>query len=160
MVVIVRDTAVFKNPATDYQMRAFNQALAAARVTAVETHFLQVDPLRPIEVPPGDFSELIRKTPAGSVIVSFMGPPVLTEAQRVRLGNSRPAVVAFCPGSLPDRIDLPMVFTQGLLQAAVISRRTAVATAAKPASSQGWFDRSFEVVTAANAAAILNPTGR
>jgi len=150
VVVIMRDTSVFKNPATDAQFAGFKKALQAAHVPIEAIHALQVDPLRPVGVPPGDFLELIRKTPHASVIVSFMGPPVLTEAQRKRLGDSKPGIVAFCSGSMPETMDLPTLFGQGLLQAAVITRRTAPASPSLPSGLPARFERWFTVITAAD----------
>src|SRR5262245_42934998 len=124
IIVIARDTAAFKNPASDIQLASFKKTIRQAHATVASVHALQVDPLRPVEVPPGDFFELIRSAPKGSVIVSFMGPPLLSEAQRTRLPESKPVIVAFCSGSLPERIDLQTLFNQGLLHAAVVSRRS------------------------------------
>jgi len=155
VVVIVRDTTSFKNPATDYQLAGFKKALQAAHVSIDTINALKVDPLRPVRVPSGDFLELLRKTPSSSVIVSFMGPPLLDEAQRRRLGENKPGIVAFCSGSLPETIDLPGLFGQGLLQAAVVSRRIPRSKSARPSGPQGWFDQSFDVVTAADAAGKL-----
>ena len=100
-IVITRDTTTFENPATDVQMASFRKTLREARVIVGSVQSLQVDPLRPVEVPSGDFQEMIGKAPKGSVIVSFMGPPpLLSSAQRRRLEETKPAIVAFCPGSI------------------------------------------------------------
>lgn len=155
VILIARDTTAFKNPATEVQLASFRKAVRKARVTIGSTQLLQVDPLRPLEVPPGDFQELIRKAPKGSVIVSFMGPPpLLSPVQRQQLGETRPAIVAFCPGSLPERVNLPALFEQGLLQTAVISRRNASASAVTPRGLQGWFDQAFVGVTSADATGL------
>jgi hypothetical protein len=148
ITVITRDTAAFKNPATDIQLASFRQAVRKAHATIGAIRVLQVDPLRLVEVPPGDFLELLRHTPKESVIVSFMGPPLLSEAQTKQLGAARPGIVAFCSGGLPDQVDLRWWFEQGLLQAAVVSRRNPIAT--RPRDLQGWFDQSFVAVTTAN----------
>ena len=147
ILVITRDTSVFKNPATDLQLASFKKAIQTAHATLEPLRVFQVDPLRPVGVPPGDFLEIIRKTPPASVVVSFMGPPVLTENQRSRLTDAKPAVVAFCPGNLPEKLDLPTLLGTGLLQAAVISRRVGAPSGSAPAGMQAWFDRYFQVVT-------------
>ncbi|MGO8700275.1 MAG: hypothetical protein ACLQVY_21500 [Limisphaerales bacterium] len=123
ITVIARDTGTFKNPASDIQLAAFFHAIAKAHATLHAVHTIQVDPLRPIAVPASDFREIIGNTPEGSVIVSFMGPPQLTAAERARLGESKPAIVAFCSGSLPEAPALRALFDQGLLRAAVVDRR-------------------------------------
>jgi len=156
--LIARDTATFKNPASDFQLAAFRKATSKAGASLSSLHSLQVDPLRPVEVPAGDFFELIRKWRAGDVLVSFMGPPLLTEAQRSQLGENKPAIVAFCSGGLPNQIDLPLLFEQGLLQAAVVSKRNAPVSGSKPATVQECFDRSFLVITSANLALLPPPS--
>ena len=90
VILITRDTTTFENPATDVQLASFRKTLRKARVTVGLIQSLQVDPLRPMEVPSGDFQELIRKAPKGSVIVSFMGPPpLLSSAQRQHLEETK-----------------------------------------------------------------------
>lgn len=155
ITVITRDTATFKNPAADVQMASFKQTLSRARVSVASIHTLQVDPLRPVEVPAGDFYELIRNSPPGSVIVSLMGPPLLTEPQRIALGKIRPGIVAFCSGNLPDRVDLQVLFGQGLLKAAIVSRPNPLPRASKPKDFRGWFDQSFVAVTSTNLEALV-----
>ena len=147
IIAITRDTAAFKNPASDAQWAGFSELLSERHVSVTKTLALQVDPLRPVEVPPGDFFELIRKAPAGAVIVSFMGPPLLSEAQLRQLGDSKPRIVAFCSGNLPERVDLKILFDQGLLQAAVISRKSPVRVASPPKDLQAWFDQFYQAVT-------------
>jgi hypothetical protein len=123
ITIITRDTTTFKNPASDIQLAGFRKAINQAHAAIRSIHALQVDPLRPIAVPSSDFCEVIRNTPQGSVIVSFMGPPVLTGADRSRLGEIQPAIVAFCSGSLPESVDLRSLFEEGLLHAAVVVDR-------------------------------------
>lgn len=152
--VIARDTGTFKNPASDILLNSFRKTIGQAHASIGGLERLQVDPLRPVEVPAGDFFELIRRTPKGSVIVSLMGPPFLSDTQRKQLGEISPAIVAFCSGSLAEQADLHGLFEDGLLQAAVVSRHNPVSAASPPADRQGWFDQWFIAVTAANAASI------
>jgi hypothetical protein len=147
ITIIARDTAAFKNPAADIQLASFKKSLRKAQATIRSSLLLQTDPLRPLEVPPGDFLELIRKTPKGSVIVSFMGPPMLSAAQRNQLGEINPAIVALCPGSVTETADLRGLFEQGLLHAAVISRRSPSPSSAQAKGLQGCFDQWYEAVT-------------
>jgi hypothetical protein len=155
ILLIARDTAAFKNPATEAQLAGFRKTLRKARVNVGSIQWLQVDPLRPLEVPSGDFQEWIRKAPKGSVIVSFMGPPpLLSPVQRQQLGDHGPAIVAFCPGSVPERANLPALFEQGLLRTAVISRRNGGASSAAPKDLKGWFEREFVGITSADATAL------
>lgn len=120
VTAIIRDTEAFRHPESDAQYRGFESALQRAGATVSTLRALQVDPLRQLEVPPGDFVELVRKASAGSVVVSFMGPPVLDSDQRERLGAVKAAVIAFCPGAIPRRADLRELFEAGLLRAAMV----------------------------------------
>lgn len=152
--VIARDTSTFKNPASDILLESFRKTIEQGHASIGGLERLQVDPLRPVEVPAGDFFELIRKTPKGSVIVSLMGPPFLSETQRRQLAEINPAIVAFCSGSLAEQADLHGLFEEGLLQAAVVSRHSPLAAASPPTDRRGWFDQWFIAVTAANAGNI------
>jgi hypothetical protein len=147
LTVIARDTSVFKQPATDITLAAFEDEIrkGGAKITAVQ--LLQVDPLRPLQVPPGDFFELLRRGAAGDVIVSLMGPPQLSEEQRSALGNSKAKVVAFCPGGLSAYLDLHQLAGQKLLHAAILSRPLPPKPGALPIRER--FDDLFERVGAA-----------
>jgi hypothetical protein len=146
--IIARDTRAFKNPASDTQLASFQKALRNAGASIRTTLMLQVDPLRPVQVPASDFFELIRSSTPGSVIVSFMGPPLLTDAQRAQLGEIKPSIIAFCSGTIPELVDLRALFDQGLLHAAILAKHN------KPAASPGdlrkCFDSSFVAITSAN----------
>lgn len=152
ITVIIRDTSAFKNPATDIQMASFRKALRQAHATIRSVHALQVDPLRPVEVPATDFFGIMKNTPKGSVIVSFMGPPVLTPSQCAKLGENKPAVIAFCTGSLPALVDLRSLFEQGILEAAVVDRPAGRAPGLRSANLRACFDQSYQVITATNLA--------
>ena len=158
ITVITRDTASFKNPALDIQRDSFTKAIRQARAPIASIQALALDPLRPVEVPAGDFFELIRTAPAGSVIVSFMGPPLLTDAQRRQLKEIKPRIVAFCSGSISDRVDLRGLFNQGLLHAAVVSRRNAGPASSRSRNRMEWFNASFLAVTATNLAGLSTGT--
>ena len=51
ITVIARDTAAFKNPATDIQLASFRKVIGRAGAAIHAVHLLQVDPLRPMAVP-------------------------------------------------------------------------------------------------------------
>jgi hypothetical protein len=152
ITVITRDTQTFQNPATDIQFASFRDELAKAGLKIDSVQALQIDPLRPARVPGGDFFLWIKKASKGSVIVSFMGPPVLSEAQIAQLGEIQPGIVAFCPGPTRDQVDLRSLFAGRLLHAAVVSKR--IVKRSRPASEREIFDRQFVAVTLANLAAL------
>ena len=158
ITVIARDTATFQQPAAEIQLNSFREEIRRSKATIGTTQFLQVDPLRPLQVPPGDFFELIRRAPSGNVIVSFMGPPLLTEEQRGQLGTVKPRIVAFCPGSVAGSIDLRALFDQQLLHAAVVSRRN---SGRSPPSDKGLadsYERLYRSVTAVNLDSLPDST--
>jgi len=161
VTVFTRDTATFKNPAMDVLLNAFKKAIKRANAPLV-VHALQVDPLPPVEVPPGDFFEAMRKSAAGDVIVSFMGAPLLNDVQRSNLPEQVGAkIVVFCPGVQSERVDFQDLFQQGIVNAAVISRRPGARSEEKPKDLQGWFDQSFVEVTSKNVASLFaQPTAK
>lgn len=120
--VVTRDTSTFKQPALDLVLASVNQSVRQAGLNITSVQALQVDPLRPVQVPPGDFFELIRRAAPGDVIVSLMGPPWLTDEQLAGLGVVKPKIVAFCPGNLSDSVNLRPLVEQNLLHGAVLSR--------------------------------------
>lgn len=154
IAVISRDTEAFKNPAIDCQFDRFAKEVGKAKVPITAVRRLQVDPLRVVEVPDGDFVDLIKSTPEGDVIVSFMGPPLLSDAQVRQLPESRAAIVALCSGSLPAAVDLRSLFEQKLLAAAVVSRPVNNQSASPQKDPRTWFDQSFVEVTTDNLAAL------
>jgi hypothetical protein len=157
ITVIARDTVAFKQPAADFQLDSFKREVRRGGAKIAAAQLIQVDPLRPLEAPPGDFFELIRNAPSGSVIVSFMGPPLLTEEQRSQLSVIKPRIVAFCSGNLSDYIDLRALFDQQLLHAAVVSRRLSSAANLDPKMPAASFDQLYTVVTAANLSGLPTP---
>ena len=122
VTALTRDTASFPQPAIDLSRGAFEKELRRAKVTLQTVQTFEEDPLRPVQVPPGDFFERLRRSRAGDVIVSFLGPPLLLEEQQAGLGAVAGKVVAFCPGDLPRQIDLRLLAQQNLLHAAVLAR--------------------------------------
>jgi hypothetical protein len=151
--IFARDTSAFKQPAADTQLASLKKALASPVDTL---QLVPLDPLRPIRVPSADFMQMIRKTPQGGVIISLLGPPVLSDADRVKLGPIKASIIAFCPGGIPEQIDLRPLFEQGLLREAIVSKKNPDRTTS-PGSPRGWFDRYFQVVTADNLSELPSP---
>lgn len=122
IVLVLRDTEAFPSPATDTAWLGFRNELQHSGRPEPVLQRMQNDPLRPLQVPGGDFAELIRKGAPGDVIVSFMGPPNLTPEKRAMLGPVQAKVIAFCPGSIPEQVDLRQLADAGLLHAAILNR--------------------------------------
>ncbi len=125
VVVLARDTEEFPQKAVDIALSGFHAELGRPGAKADVVRRFQVDPLRMVQVPPGDFFEPMRRSKAGDVIVSFMGPPLLSEEQRSQLGVIQPKVVAFCPGYLPRYINLALMMERGVLHGGVVARTDA-----------------------------------
>jgi len=154
LTVVTRDTGTFPQPALDLALGSFTQAIRKSGGSVPAVQALQVDPLRPLQVPPGDFHELIRRGAAGDVIVSLMGPPWLSEEQRGSLGEVKPKIVAFSPGTVPEPAELRLLAEQKLLHAAVISRPLK-RNALKPANfGHESFDELYVRVSAADLAKL------
>jgi hypothetical protein len=147
LILIDRDTRIFKSPATVAHLRSFHQALSRSGRATAFTNVIKVDPLRLLAAPPGDFFEILRRTSKADVVVSFLGPPVLSGQQIQRLGEDHARVVAFCPGTIPARTDLKGLFRQNLVHVAIIDRPVTLANPADSAPLGDWFDRHYETVT-------------
>ncbi len=122
IVALARDTAEFPQPSVEAALRSFLSELAAGDAKADVVRRLPVDPLRQVQVPPGDFLELLRRGKDGDVIVSFMGPPLLGPEALSAMGSPRAKVVAFCPGYLPRYLDLRQLGQRGLVHGGVVAR--------------------------------------
>jgi hypothetical protein len=156
--VIARDTLTFQTPASEVQFAAFRKELSKAGAKIDSVQSIAINPSKPLVVPGDDFFRCIRSATNGSVIVSLMGPPILTEGQIAQLGQIKPAIVAFCPGPVRDQADLRGLFAQGLLKAAVVTRPHAAIARGPAKSEQEAFDRQFVEVTPANLAALSSPS--
>ena len=102
---------------------------------------IQLDPLRSVEVPPGDFYEVIRRAKGKQVIVSLLGPPVLEPEQRSKLQKETPKIVALCTGNLAEQTDLGELFRGGLLHAAIVRQESSK-------TPGGSFDQLYALVKA------------
>jgi hypothetical protein len=143
VVVFARDTSEFAQPAADAALGAFRRSLADAGREVAATRLIAEDPLRPLRVPEGDVFDVLRKSKTGDVLVSFLGPALLSEEQRAALGSSPHAsVVAFCPGAIPAVMDLRRLSEMGLLHGAVVARTRVAATPTAP-SGKAAFETQY-----------------
>src|SRR2546428_4332542 len=62
ITVITRDTETFRQPAIVALFESFQKEVHRANATIAATQFVQTDPLRPVDIPAGDFFELIRRS--------------------------------------------------------------------------------------------------
>ncbi len=149
--VILRDTVTAKNPATEAQLRSLVASLQAHHLKVTSTNAMKVDPLRVPSVPPGDFLQILKRGAEGDVIVSFLGPPNLTEQQTVKLEAKGPKVIALCSGAISRQVDLRSLFQRNLLSVAIVNRAV---PASRPAGGtpRAVFDRYYQVLTSANLA--------
>lgn len=125
VAVVRREVEGSAQPEDELLFRGFERAFLAGGGRIAVVQAIQVDPLRPLEVPPGDFFELIRKSPPGSGIVSLMGPPLLSAERWAQVGAVRgevPPIVAFCPGATASRGGLSGLLAERKVRAAVVER--------------------------------------
>ena len=153
--LIARDTQAYRQPAMEISVKEFSREISRAGVT-VSTHLIQLDPLRPVEVPPGDFYEVIRRGKSNEVIVSFLGPPVLEPEQRAKLSAIKPKIVALCIGNMTEQIDLPDLFKRGFLHAAIINRPAAAKDGKDVSAASPSFEAIYAMVQAGDVAQMVS----
>lgn len=145
VIVFAPDITIFKSPAARAEIQAFYETAKAANLNIASTNLIKLDPLRPLRVPSGDFLAALRKYSEKDVIVSFMGPPLLTADQRQKLPQKWPKVVAACTGGASQQLPIRQMFESGLIHCAVISHPSAPGSA--PAGGD-VFARFYRVITA------------
>ena len=143
VVVIARDLSAYRQPAMEISLREFQREVEKAGGN-VAMRPIELDPLRPVEVPPGDFYEAIRRAKTNEVIVSFLGPPVLAPEQQEKLPAVKPKIIALCTGSLAAHTDLGTLSRSGLLHAAIVNRAKSPET--KTASAALSFGQLYAVI--------------
>jgi hypothetical protein len=150
ILLIARDTESFAQPSFDALNASVQQALKQAGTPPALVRAIQLDPLRPLQVPPGDFVELLRKAGTADVIVSLLGPPFLSDEQRAALGTVKPKVVAFWPGTVAEYGNLRPLFEQHLLSAAILHRPEGLGLRGNGGAASGGrasqFDTLYQVV--------------
>ncbi len=157
ILLIAPDTTMFRHPGPEVQLEAFHQALKKGGASVSATNLIKLDPLRLIRVPSGDFAEIIRKSGENDVIVSLLGPPVLTAEHRARLTAKHGRVVAVCSGDTPRQLNLKSLFEDGFLHVAVISRTHPPTGLPQSKDPRDWFNHYYEVITPANAGEMSVP---
>ena len=157
IMLVCRDTARFKNPASVAQLRGFHAVLKAAGAAVASTNSIKIDPLRLMAVPGLDYLQILKAVSDTDVIVSFLGPPVLNPDQTARLTEKRPKIVAVCSGAMPSQVNLKRIFDEKLLHVAVISRPDASTNAPPSDAPRSWFDHLYTLVTPANLSELPAP---
>ena len=157
IVLIDRDPRLFQDPATAAHLRAFHETLAKSGQRAALTNFIKIDPNRLMAVPPGDFFELLRRTKSNDIVISFLGPPMLTGEQVQLLKDGQARVLAFCPGNVPQQSNLARLFAMNAVHAAIVDQAHPVTPAAKGESPRAAFDRLYRVVTPETAGELGSP---
>ena len=146
VVVIARDTQTYRQPAMDITMSEFEKIVTKAGIP-ISKRLVQIDPLRPVEIPPGDFYEAIRRANTNDVIVSFLGPPILDIDQQAKLTGPKPRIVALCTGAMAEAANLGDLAARGLLQAAIVNRTSTTAATNKTGGNL-TFDQLYALVRA------------
>ena len=157
VALIAPNTSVFPNPAADHLAEGFFRAARSLQFNIVGTNWIELDPIRLVRVPPGDYLEVLLKRSANDVVVSFLGPPLLSDEQRAKLAGKAPRIVALCAGNLPRQTNLKALFERNLLHVAVISRPNPAAGQPTTQGARAWFDQFYQIVTRANLADLPTP---
>lgn len=158
VTLIALDTSVYPNPSADFMVQGFLRTARELRLKLSATNWVELDPIRLVRVPPGDFFEILRNRPEGEVVVSLLGPPLLAEEQRAKLARKHPKIVALCSGELPKQVDLGNLFNLELLHTAVISRPHPAGGPPTAQNPRAWFDHYYQVITRANLAELPAPS--
>jgi hypothetical protein len=119
--IIVRDTLEYPQPAMTLSLASLEREIrrSGAEVRSIES--IQLDPIRPVEVAPGDFYEVLRRSAPGDVVVSLLGPPLLSDEQRIKLGRPKAQIVALCPTAA----NAEQLLRTGWLQVAIVNKAPA-----------------------------------
>jgi hypothetical protein len=155
VVLITPDITQFRFPGAEIQLKAFYSALRKAGVAVAVTNRVKIDPNRLPRVPALDFDAMLRKYGENDVVVSLLGPPLLTPDQKAKLPAKHPRVVAVCSGDMPRQISIVPLFTENLLHAAIISRSNLPVTPPKGNDPREWFEYLYQIATAQNAADVV-----
>lgn len=121
--IITRDTDSFPQPALNIVLAALQLEFNNHGAKIDSIHRLQRDPIRPNEVSSGDFYEFLRRSQKGDVIISLLGPPILSSEDRRKLKPATAPVVALCTGNSSEILDIDALLKDGILHAAIISKK-------------------------------------
>ncbi len=146
ITLIAPDTSVFRWPGPEVQLKAFHRALAKAHLSVAITNRIKLDPARLVRVNADDFMNLLRKQSEADVIVSLLGPPLPTPEQKAKLPGKHARVIAVCAGDMPKQINLPGLFEDNLLHAAVISRPVPPLSPPQSDDPGVWFEHFYQVL--------------
>lgn len=160
IILITPDTQANRFPGAAIQLKAFHAALRRANLSVAATNIIKLDPNRVTRAPPGDFADILRKNKDTDVVVSLLGPPVLTPEQKARVGEKHPKVVAVCSGEMPRQIKLRPLFADNLLHAAILSRPNLSPNLPVSENPADWFNHFFFWVTPENVIDLPNGGGR
>ena len=152
IVVVTFDTKVTPLPYAAAQLDAFKKALkqkSHITIRAVETVGYSPGgmPLPPM-LSGQKYRDLINGYSGIGAIVSFAGPPELTGAEMRQLPGKLPLCLVYGSGSA--QLDLKQLFGKDIVQAVVVGRLTPPdPKAARPKSTEDWFNRYYQLVTPA-----------
>ena len=140
VVVALEASAVPGVPSRLDIFRQHLKQLKAATIVGVET----IPPQVLTGIPAAVYFETLKKFPEADVLVSFIGPPELTDADQARLGQKLPKVVAFSQSP----INAGALFQRGALSVLIMPRasRSKVAVA-QFKTAREKFDHNYEIVT-------------
>ena len=156
IILVAPDTATFRWPGPEVQLKALFSALRKRNLAVAVTNVIKLDPGRLVRVNADDFMNLLRKQSEADVVVSLLGPPLPNADQKARLPAKRPRVIAVCAGDMPKQINLSALFDDNLLHVAIVSRPAPAVGLPETDDPQTWFDHFYQVAASRTAVESLS----
>jgi hypothetical protein len=142
------------DPELKTQLEGFHRALK--RLGQYDTKEHEVDTKDQLKYRAGSglsgrkFVRAVKNHPRADALVSFIGIPSLSADEVAQIGTRPKFIAESCSTE-----HLSELFTQQILQAAVVSRFEFPAPGPhKPKTPQQWFDKRYQIVTASDAGSI------
>ena len=146
VVVVTCDTAKAAMPIATAQQKAFQEQLKRqGGITVAAVEALQVNPSPGMAVWSGtQYRQLLERHAGVDAIISFLGPPLFTEAEINHLPAKLPRGLVIGGGS-PGQ-PLRGLFERGVIQVAVVPRLTPPVSGSAPPTGPEQFAQQFQVV--------------
>jgi hypothetical protein len=157
VALISVDTTLVDRPAIKAQARAFEETLKKSGHTITVRKTVGLDDVRVMRAPPDAFFELLRKQSENDVIVSLVGPPLLTPEQLRKVPEKHARVLAYVSPDLVASMDVKGLLQQGLVNAVIVTRPRPMGTLPSTGGPAEWFRCLFQIVTTDNLAELPVP---
>ncbi len=157
VALISVDIALVDRPALKAQLRAFEETLKKSGHSIAVRKTVGLDDVRVLRAPPDAFFELLRKQAENDVIVSLVGPPVLSPEQWRKVPEKHARVLAYVSPDLVAGMDVKGLLQQGLMNTAIVTRPRPMGSLPLNGGPTEWFRCLFQIVTPDNLADLPMP---